>query len=240
MGHPVGVISPHLDDGVLSCTHLLRARPGSVVVTVFDGGPPTVDPVTTWDVASGFAGGDDVTGVRRAEDARALADLGATGLHLGFWDHQYRTPTYGYDDFGEPVLEEAVIDAIDAVVGDRGLTTWLVPLGIEHPDHQMTHRAARQVAARRGTLDWVIYEELPYYDRFPEDRGRAVADLEAHGMRIERADVSLGAEDGEPDAAVKERAIRRYPTQCLALGADLVAVSIHRPERYHVLVTEGP
>ncbi len=95
---PVVVVSPHLDDAVLSCAGLIAGAPATTVVTVFAGYPPVRDattpaeflPGTTfWDQASGFAAGDDVVGLRRAEDRAALAHLGALPHWLDFLDSQY-------------------------------------------------------------------------------------------------------------------------------------------------------
>ena len=80
-----GVISPHLDDAALSCSLLLLEHPGSVVVTVFAGGPPHVDPLSGWDVACNvFRPGDDVIARRRAEDAEACELLKASPVHLAW------------------------------------------------------------------------------------------------------------------------------------------------------------
>ena len=70
----VAIVSPHLDDAVLGCAHLMAVHPGATVVTVFAGNPrayPT-DPMRQWDVQSGFAPGDDVMETRRREDHAAL------------------------------------------------------------------------------------------------------------------------------------------------------------------------
>src|SRR4051812_4728612 len=81
---PVMIVSPHLDDAVFGCGELLGARPGSVVVTVFAGAPPTYETVTEWDALAGFRAGDDVMAARRAEDRDALAVLGARPVWLDF------------------------------------------------------------------------------------------------------------------------------------------------------------
>jgi hypothetical protein len=57
----VGIICPHPDDVALSCSLLLLEHTGSIVSTVFAGGPEHVDPLSAWDVACGvFHPGDDV------------------------------------------------------------------------------------------------------------------------------------------------------------------------------------
>src|SRR4051812_28581985 len=86
---PIVVVSPHLDDGVLSCGGLLAGRPRSTVVTVFAGRPETPRPLTPWDAAGGFSPDDDVMAARRQEDTSACAAVGATPVWLPFLDAQY-------------------------------------------------------------------------------------------------------------------------------------------------------
>lgn len=75
----VVVVSPHFDDAALGAAHLLTSYPGSTVITVLGGRPPSYpDEVTPWDAAGGFASGDDVVGARQEEDRAAVASMGAT------------------------------------------------------------------------------------------------------------------------------------------------------------------
>jgi LmbE family N-acetylglucosaminyl deacetylase len=240
---PIGVISPHLDDAVLSCGRLLWAHPGSVVVTVFDGGPAAINPITWWDAESGFGAGDDVIAARHAEDAAALAVLGASGVYLGFWDAQYRDGAYGYAGGHGAALEAQVADALDAVVTDAGTATtmWLMPLGLVHPDHQAAHGAARAVARRQPALGWAVYEELPYYDEFPDSVLPARAGLEAEGFALALPDddvagAGAGAAGSADGAGAKAGAIGCYPTQCRALGAEKVGAATRCAERYRTLI----
>ena len=87
------VFSPHFDDAAMGAGHLLLARPGSTVVTVFAGRPERypAEP-TEWDALGGFRAGDDVVAIRRTEDEAALAVLGAEHRWLEFVDHQYLEP----------------------------------------------------------------------------------------------------------------------------------------------------
>src|SRR5271165_505044 len=98
MGAPVVAVSPHLDDLALSCAGFLARHPGSVMVTVFSGGPAAVRPLPDWDRDCGvFDAGDDVARVRRAEDMRAAELLEASTYHLNVWDCEYRSSAYGYE-----------------------------------------------------------------------------------------------------------------------------------------------
>jgi len=89
------VLSPHLDDAILSCAALLEAQAGNrklIVATLFtecSPGPHTraaksyLRQCSAPDAPSLFA-------ARRQEDADALADLGASFHHLGAQDALFR------------------------------------------------------------------------------------------------------------------------------------------------------
>lgn len=201
--HPVIVVSPHLDDAVFGCGELLAMRPGSVVVTVFAGAPPTYETVTEWDALAGFRAGDDVMAARRAEDARALALLGARPIWLDFRDSQYRhIPTV-----------PQIADALERVIGESGLRSVFIPLGLFHSDHHLTHAAALMVLRRRADWCGMAYEEA-MYRRIPDSVAERIAALYEAG--IAAAPVETSATCGR---AVKERAIACYTSQLRALAA---------------------
>ena len=77
------VVSPHFDDAALGAAHLLSSHPGSTVVTVLAGRPPSypAEP-SEWDAEGGFKTGDDVVGARRKEDTAAMAVLGSSPVWL--------------------------------------------------------------------------------------------------------------------------------------------------------------
>src|SRR5690242_17600077 len=92
---PVAVLSPHLDDAVLSCGALLghlAPRHRVTVVSVFTAAAPR-----PWSLparralrALGVGDAEEMFGLRRAEDAEVLGGLGVTGVHLGFTDALFR------------------------------------------------------------------------------------------------------------------------------------------------------
>src|SRR5450432_1616608 len=84
------IVSPHLDDAVLGCSHLMAAHPGVTVVTVFAARPDEYpSPMEPWDTQCGFKEGDEVHVARRAEDKAALTLLDATPVWLDFVEHMY-------------------------------------------------------------------------------------------------------------------------------------------------------
>jgi LmbE family N-acetylglucosaminyl deacetylase len=231
----VGAVSPHLDDLALSCASFLATRPGSHMVTTFAGGPRAVDPLPAWDADSGaFLPGADVVGERRHEDLLASATLGASSHHLGHWDWQYRNPTYAYPGpTKQTELAYGISGDLASLVDALELDTWLIPLGLVHPDHQATANGCLIVASSRPDIDWLVYEDLPYAQVFPSELERATAGLLGQGFTLSPA---LGLEFEIPvDDPIKRRAIECYRSQLgpLREGVDL---AIMTPERLHRLL----
>src|SRR5215211_5568302 len=105
----IAILSPHLDDAVLSCWHLL-AGPGVVaVVNVFAGVPPADAPVGWWDRLSRDGDGRSVVEARRVEDRAALALAGCEPVNLDFIDRQYRP-----DAQPPPALTDALRERLPA------------------------------------------------------------------------------------------------------------------------------
>jgi LmbE family N-acetylglucosaminyl deacetylase len=150
------VISPHLDDAVLSCGRTIAAHPGACVVTLFAGQPAPATPNTSWDAVCGFPSGAEAMRIRRQEDSAALSTLGASPRWLDFRDSQY-----GGDD-----SVEALAEALLRIVEEHSDWTVLIPLGLDHPDHRRAREAGltawRSGATARG---WLLYEDVPYRGR---------------------------------------------------------------------------
>ena len=150
------VVSPHFDDAVQGAGYLLAGHPGTTVVTVFGGRPPTYpEPPSEWDALGGFRSGDDVVALRREEDAAALAVVGAGHVWLEFPDHQYLSPDERPSAADVSAALRAALDAIDP-------TAVFVPFGLGNPDHDVTHQAARPLMDERGDRAWFCYEDAGY------------------------------------------------------------------------------
>jgi len=158
--HRLLVISPHLDDAVLSAGELIASYPGSAVVTVFAGRPPRYPAKpTAWDAAGGFGSGDDVVAARRKEDSGALDVLGASAIWLDFVDHQYLGAR-------ERPRAADIAPALAEVVKNRRPTAVFMPMGIANPDHVVTHEAGLMVRAgldgRASAPQWFCYQDAGY------------------------------------------------------------------------------
>jgi LmbE family N-acetylglucosaminyl deacetylase len=177
-GAAVLVMSPHLDDAVLSCGALLAhlaARQLITVATVFTAAapPPWSLPARRQLRALGGADAEDFFAQRRAEDRDVLAGIGATPVHLGFRDALFRRgrrgpayPTFRFDAARGRVAscDAGLAAEVSARVGemarvhDAGVI--FAPLGIgRHVDHLITRRAAHELA---GRIPVVYYSDFPY------------------------------------------------------------------------------
>jgi LmbE family N-acetylglucosaminyl deacetylase len=166
----VVVVSPHLDDAVLSLGATIAdhvAAGGEVLVLTVLAGPPGSDqPAGDWDRACGFATEADAVRARRQEDLRACRLLGAAVEHLDGPDGQYgRSPD-------EATLTEGVRRAV------RHADDVLVPgYPLAHPDHRwVATTVLRALAAADRQVR--LYAELPYALR-PGSEGTPVRTVPA-------------------------------------------------------------
>jgi hypothetical protein len=174
-------VSPHLDDAVFSVGAWLAAQDDVVVATVFTASVP--DPqgfALACQTDKGLGPDVDYMALRRAEDERACAALGARAVHLGLPEAPHR----GYDS------AEALFAGVrpgDAPPVAEALGPWLArahvvlgPAGVGgHADHLLVRDALppgaplwldQPYGLRHGVADG---EPLPAGDR--EAKVRACA-----------------------------------------------------------------
>jgi LmbE family N-acetylglucosaminyl deacetylase len=157
------VISPHLDDAVLSVGGAIAAWTAAgdrvVIATVFTDGPPLEEITPAMRAWADFP-------ARRAEDARACATLGAEARWLGHVERAFRRPflsaracfTTPTDRAGFVTLPAvtATLAALDALAPDRVLA----PLGVgNHVDHVEVMIATSDWALARGWRDRLAFYE---------------------------------------------------------------------------------
>jgi LmbE family N-acetylglucosaminyl deacetylase len=153
VGQPLLVVSPHLDDAVLSAGCLLAAHPGSVVATVLTADRPPHQPPTEWDCASGLdEPGVNPPGVRRREDRGALEVLGAAPCWLDVLESQYG---------GEPDVD-TISSILAGVLESHPAAPAVMPLGLWHEEHTVVHRACRRLFEADPTRTWFAYADVPY------------------------------------------------------------------------------
>lgn len=201
-GSAVLVMSPHLDDAVLSCGALLAhlaARHPITVATVFTAAapPPWSLPARRQLRALGGIDAEDFFAQRRAEDSDVLAGIGAAAVHLGFRDALFRRgrrgpayPTFRFDAARGRVASCDATLAAEVSARVAGLTPAdlvLAPLGVgRHVDHLITRRAARELGRPIRT---VYYSDFPYSQTArPEPDFIARAGLVPHPWLAGRAE----------------------------------------------------
>jgi LmbE family N-acetylglucosaminyl deacetylase len=224
----VALLSPHLDDAVLSAWSVLR-RPAAVTVVNICAGIPPAGLGTPWDRLTGARDGAERVRERLDEDRAALAHAGREAIHLDFLDEQYRAG---------PLDPDALMRAIAAAVPAAG-ELW-APAGVgAHSDHVQVREAALALAAAGGP-PVRLYAELPYVVRYgwPEwvggRRARTGLDLDGWLRAYLPEGTRVPGETHElPRAEVraKLRALREYRTQWIALD-DARVVSRRRAIRY--------
>lgn len=191
-------ISPHYDDGVLSCGGLIyeQTRHGFPVEiwTVCAGFPPKDRPLSDlalrihhrWKTKSGRG----TIILRRKEDRAAAAVVGATVRHFAFPDCIYRwstngVPLYPEDVFDPPHPEDAGLPELIALMLQRGLrrTDVLVsPLSVgHHVDHVLTRLGVEQTG---GSL--LYYADTPYFLNHPDELEPASRGMSSKPFPISR------------------------------------------------------
>jgi hypothetical protein len=222
------IISPHLDDAVLSAWSLISGKEPVQVLNVFTAEPALGAPVSWWDVLTGAT--DPVARMRERakEDRRALALAGREAINLGFTDWLYR-------DGGVPVgpVEAAIaahLDAADEI--------W-VPAGLgDHDDHV----AIRELGAgwREQGRTVGVYADIPHSTHYGWPHWVASRPADPHldvdaywQLKLRRSRLPFGRMRARPvrldaaTSAAKACACREYRTQLPALEAGPVKDVTH-------------
>jgi LmbE family N-acetylglucosaminyl deacetylase len=147
---PAVILSPHLDDAVLSCWHLLTQPSEVAVINVFAGVPTDLGAPAWWDEYTGASDSAERVRERIEEDRRALAVAGRTAVNLGFLDEQYRPDA-------QPLapLTEQIERLLDSGVGIYAPAAFA-----NHADHALVRAAALQL--RAAGFEVSLYADLPH------------------------------------------------------------------------------
>jgi LmbE family N-acetylglucosaminyl deacetylase len=153
------VLSPHLDDAILSlgATIAQAAQRGTdvLVLTVFAGDPKSTTAAGSWDDKAGFDSFGEAARGRREEDRIACARVGATPAWLPFADAQYEP------ELDEDRIWEEIVEAVE------GATAVLMPgFPLVHPDHARLTKLVLRLGVPNARL--ALYAEQPYVWRLGE------------------------------------------------------------------------
>ncbi len=264
-GLPALLVSPHLDDAVLSCEAFVGATTPCDALTVFTGTPAPGR--YSWDSYCGFTDSDEAMAARLAEDDAAFAGTPHRRHRLGLLDSQYLEGSRASVD--AECLEAWASRWAEAIEGPKAV---VLPLGAGKQPSGAVGLLKRFVPAwgrnwlrrRRGQLpnqgggsvansDHVWVRDvlttwgkarddvtLVYYAEIPYPLG---ADSELligrlaseTGRRAEPLDVAV-------EVAAKERRVRCYASQVrhlLGLTTRDGALAIPATERYWLFSPSG-
>ena len=230
----VVVLSPHLDDAVLSCFGLLdqiRGQVSGLVITICCGNPA---PAPSRGRVQIFRNNPDPDAYgtpreRRREDVAAMSALDCDFVHLGFEDGIYRrSPTSGdyiyrtsREKFVRPRIEdtghiEELFLVLRRLCQNMGRLLLVAPLAIGyHVDHSITAHTALRL--ENQDVDLLFYEDFPYV-LDPKYGGGIEDDPQRAMSRLDRQPARRFAAPFCPDA--KAQLIEFYESQVPALFVD--------------------
>jgi LmbE family N-acetylglucosaminyl deacetylase len=196
-------ISPHLDDVPLSCSGTMCRQQAQglniLVVTLFAGEPqPPFSPFVQSVHRSWHAPEEIPYQVRKEEETKAMALLGADYAWLDWFEILYRDPELSdANDFfwepgtsGIPPRDAALFTTLCAWFADASRVypgvQFVVPLGLGmHRDHQFVFRAALH------TLDGdrvLFFEDFPYATYYSIDE--LIGYVKPYNMGLIEVDIS--------------------------------------------------
>jgi LmbE family N-acetylglucosaminyl deacetylase len=223
MDGPAVVVSPHLDDAVLSAWSVLRAEGPVEVVNVCTGLPPA-GVLTRYDRLVRGTESAALFAERLAEDREALALAGRAPRGLGFLERQYASAPLDHTE-----LRAAIAPELD------GASHAYLPSGIGAHDDHVAARDAGLDAAAAARVPVTLYAELPYaihkgwphwvIGGEPDPHLDPDSDWEFYLEAVPRPRDALVAEVRRLDAdeaVAKLAALRTYRTQFASLRSGIV------------------
>ena len=175
------ILSPHFDDAVLSLGGLIAKKKEKIIVATFFTNKPKNKITTYWDTISGFHNSDEAINNRIVENYNALMPFNVEIINFGFLDNEYR------ENKNDIELKEKITLDIEKIIDNlpnKNITIYgpsYFGETITHPDHKLLHDAFIEVARNRNLdtrLDFYLYEDFPYIERFRKEYGNIIPLLE--------------------------------------------------------------
>jgi LmbE family N-acetylglucosaminyl deacetylase len=193
------ILSPHLDDAILSCGGLAAEVADTVNVEIwtFFSAAPFIGPYSSlarWfhDISGGYSSAR-LAWLRRREDRRACRVVGARPNHFHWHDAVYRKTKNGEPMYGGlrqshwHAHDDRMVREISALMESRVSRSdvLLTPLGVgKHVDHLILRAAVE----RLGHNNVLYYVDLPYMATYPDE-----IEIQAAGMSCHSYDISTSS-----------------------------------------------
>lgn len=200
------ILSPHFDDAVFSCWHLLT-QPGTIVITVF-AGTPSAGTTTLWDKICGESDSVTMMSKRIRENETVLKENGILYLNLPYLDKQY--PSSSRDI---PGIANAVLSQAGQVNSD---TVFFAPLAgsklWRHPDHVTIREVGKFLLSKGKNVSFyadIPYMRIPAHTRagYKRRMSQRASKLIGTGFLTEVSGLNAS------DQRLKQKAMRQYGSQ---------------------------
>ncbi|MCX6752274.1 MAG: PIG-L family deacetylase [Candidatus Nomurabacteria bacterium] len=210
------ILSPHLDDAVLSLGGLIAKKETNILVATFFTKKPTEIMHTYWDKISGFKDSDEAMLARTKENENALSPFKVIIKNYDHLDSQYREKNKDKE------IEEKISKDIENLIKTYQNRELLIygpatfGAAITHPDHQIIHDAFMDVFKKYKTQNahFFIYEDFPYIKQFTTS---SLGDLNTYLEKKENVKFQENPiELSEPMLSEKIVAIEKYKSQVRA------------------------
>ncbi len=197
-------MSPHLDDAVLSAGGLIRKQTRArlpVEIWTFMSGVPETQVLAkfakTMHQVWGYGTPAEAIEIRRAEDRRAAAQVGAKAIHFNFLDCIYRRGKNGeglYSDAELPIhpedadLPAQVAQAMVAWLRSDDTVVCQLAIG-RHVDHVIVRKAAEML---HRPLNYVA--DMPYVLNHPDELEPNIAGMRESFEPVSEAELKCWIE----------------------------------------------
>ncbi len=174
------VLSPHLDDAVMSLGGFLVSYPKRAIVATFFTKSTNEVVKTYWNGISGFINSHEAINQRIQENSNALSDLALIVENFTYDDVQYRKEDNVNEIKGGIVkdIKMLLLKYTNNRVFIYGPA--IFSSDIVNPDHEILHNAFLEVAesyASRDNFSFFIYEDVPYTEKFIKNQNLSLLEL---------------------------------------------------------------
>jgi hypothetical protein len=148
---PIAVLSPHIDDAIFSCWHLL-GQPDVTVINVFAGIPKS-GTKTLWDWMCGEPDSVAMMHKRLSENKTVLKNTGVNYINFDYLDRQYKPVKYNVAEMADRLLAQIKSNPV-FYAPLAGGKLW------RHPDHVTIRDLGKELKKRGKKV--IFYADIPY------------------------------------------------------------------------------
>ena len=221
------VLSPHLDDAVISLGAFINTyKSNTQVITIFSGKPEN-NKIRIWDLVCGFKNSSQAISSRLLENDAALTYLGLIKnniINFDFLDYQYVTKKEREQskENMNKILANKLLNILS--INKERYINFFAPITKIHKDHEFVHDFLiyfKEICVNENIkLRFFFYEDYPYFLKFKKSKDYLKY------LNYEKIQISLNKED----LKFKINTIKLYKSQFKFLLIDLTKF-LHKIEK---------